>query len=637
MWPQCQMCGVTRRNMPPTGAIQICGAIACHRQSHTLDVALNDEGHAGQSLYAGIQGGTHRLILGPLTPSAARSTNISDANQARIAATRTRLKHVTQTTGLGPTTHLSTATLQQHQHGGGAPGEPKTLFCFQVRVSNNPKKINDDLGSSAIKFANSVLMIDAKAQIVKNINTEWTRVHSSPLLSEEVSYRFAGNRLLHSDTLTLNVGDFYGYYSSPANASIYIDNVPKFWQQQVGKSKQKHPVLCFDMYVDYDAYSRRINGDENDGSVLFTAPQSRKRLRADSRVGGLEQSRQVQKRGEHFVLHYFEIDTMIADFSSSFNLSRASQRVERSMVTLKKTTCVMDPELGTPIFTVADLELSGYVSNVIFATGTMKVAYELVALDGSPYILKRFFRLCEDDSDDVDQSMVSAAKNEIQVKAEITRLAWGNWFLQVFYKYCKTSYPGVSVNTDIIFTNAFLAKEITSPTPASGVESNTERITWIAEPKRASTVTKFSGTLAHRPQRRNMSSQTIYAFAHFVWGHSNRLLVFADIQGTPTRIKGKDGLVLFDVMTHTLDGDSGVGDCAITGIESFLDDHRCLDLCKQLGLTEIPLVLKPTALNSSRRAKDPETHRTDSDGSNFNEASKNFAEEASEEDQLSKE
>lgn len=132
MWPQCQMCGVTRRNMPPTGAIQICGAIACHRQSHTLDVARNDEGHAGQSLHAGMQGGTHRLILGPLTPSAARSTNISDANQARIAATRTRLKHVTQTTGLGPTTHLSTATLQQHQHGGGAPGEPKTLFCFQV-------------------------------------------------------------------------------------------------------------------------------------------------------------------------------------------------------------------------------------------------------------------------------------------------------------------------------------------------------------------------------------------------------------------------------------------------------------------------------------------------------------------------
>lgn len=68
---------------------------------------------------------------------------------------------------------------------------------------------------------------------------------------------------------------------------------------------------------------------------------------------------------------------MIADFSSSFNLSRASQRVERSMVTLKKTTCVMDPGLGTPIFTVADLELSGYVSNVIFATGTMKVAYEV--------------------------------------------------------------------------------------------------------------------------------------------------------------------------------------------------------------------------------------------------------------------
>ncbi|KAJ7842564.1 hypothetical protein B0H14DRAFT_2359538, partial [Mycena olivaceomarginata] len=46
----------------------------------------------------------------------------------------------------------------------------------------------------------------------------------------------------------------------------------------------------------------------------------------------------------------------------------------------------------------------------------------------------------------------------------------------------------------------------------------------------------------------------IHTFAHVVWGHSNQTVVFADLQGTPALVRYKDGMVLFDPMTHTKNG-----------------------------------------------------------------------------------
>ncbi|KAJ7434452.1 hypothetical protein B0H11DRAFT_1938660 [Mycena galericulata] len=108
---------------------------------------------------------------------------------------------------------------------------------------------------------------------------------------------------------------------------------------------------------------------------------------------------------------------------------------------------------------------------------------------------------------------------------------------------------------------------------------------------------KFSGTLIHRSARRDLRSVTIGAFAHFVFGYSKQELVFADLQGTACQLKtrngfGKDGLVLFDLMTHTLDGDSGVGDFGIEGIKTFTKDHECNEICRGLALHEsYPLVI----------------------------------------------
>ena len=88
----------------------------------------------------------------------------------------------------------------------------------------------------------------------------------------------------------------------------------------------------------------------------------------------------------------------------------------------------------------------------------------------------------------------------------------------------------------IFIADAFLAQEIGKPSPASGIENNADDsdghgIMWLVEKRRPSAVYRYSGTLSHHSQGKDQRSSTIYAFSHFVYGHSNKTLVIADLQG----------------------------------------------------------------------------------------------------------
>jgi hypothetical protein len=54
---------------------------------------------------------------------------------------------------------------------------------------------------------------------------------------------------------------------------------------------------------------------------------------------------------------------------------------------------------------------------------------------------------------------------------------------------------------------------------------------WLIEPMRYSLPKRYSGTMAHHTQGRSKDALTISAFAHFVFIHTGKSLVIADIQG----------------------------------------------------------------------------------------------------------
>jgi hypothetical protein len=142
--------------------------------------------------------------------------------------------------------------------------------------------------------------------------------------------------------------------------------------------------------------------------------------------------------------------------------------------------------------------------------------------------------------------------NQAEIHAEIFKLGEGRWFLEAFYRFCKTSHNEVSVFKgklfdehivrirpsppilEIEFSQAFLGTEIEQPSKASGVSEigeGGEGLTWLIEHKRPTTVIKFSGTLVHHSHRTDIQSTTIMAFAQFVFRFVNKKVVFADLQG----------------------------------------------------------------------------------------------------------
>ncbi|KAJ7915414.1 kinase-like domain-containing protein, partial [Mycena leptocephala] len=106
-------------------------------------------------------------------------------------------------------------------------------------------------------------------------------------------------------------------------------------------------------------------------------------------------------------------------------------------------------------------------------------------------------------------------------------------------------------------------------------------IPWLLEPLRGASIERWSGTLQHP----NHDNKTGHAFMHFSYVYSQQTLVLADIQGSRGRTRdGKSGCVSFDIMTHTRDGTSGVGDHGEEGIQAILSGHIYDRICHQLNM-----------------------------------------------------
>ncbi|KAJ6550191.1 kinase-like domain-containing protein, partial [Mycena capillaripes] len=92
------------------------------------------------------------------------------------------------------------------------------------------------------------------------------------------------------------------------------------------------------------------------------------------------------------------------------------------------------------------------------------------------------------------------------------------------------------------------------------------------------------GTMEH-PAGRGQLAQTLSTFVHFAFQRSGGEVIVADIQGSCGRLSTKQmGILIFDIMTHTPEEDSGLGDHGVKGIEKWRDQHDCNAFCKRLEL-----------------------------------------------------
>ncbi|KAJ6449992.1 kinase-like domain-containing protein [Mycena sanguinolenta] len=278
---------------------------------------------------------------------------------------------------------------------------------------------------------------------------------------------------------------------------------------------------------------------------------------------------------------------------------------ESTSVTLFFAQQTSDPVNGLQQFvwnTDNPTPKSAMLENSPCNKGRSKLVFKLT-FNGVAYVAKRCYAIGSG-------SPITIIANRDQLVKEGVTLGRASYFLHNFNKECDNEDVEIS---KFEVTDFILAREgvvgLTdpfTPSPASGIElsdyislsdtekdlltANTARIssvTWLLERERGNVqLRKYSGTLDHLCYS-DKQGATINVFQHFSYLFSNKTLVLADIQASESYNPSNKASVLFDLMSHTLDGPcstSGAGDHGVQGIKTFLDQHQCVQKCAQMGL-----------------------------------------------------
>lgn len=200
-------------------------------------------------------------------------------------------------------------------------------------------------------------------------------------------------------------------------------------------------------------------------------------------------------------------------------------------------------------------------------------------MNGSTYVLKQVINIGDGDN------TVSQVTNLSALQYEAVALAQGQWHVSQFLQDAKAKnapiYRGTALHfivlgihlilgADFDFTSFILLREVKEHKTSSGYVIYELGDAWLAEPRRALTVEKFSGTLNHpQPAVSTIVNKTMYALAHFIYHSTGNDLVYTDLQGDPHVLvqvhahgrlgteavlpNGKDGIILFDPMVQTND------------------------------------------------------------------------------------
>ncbi|KAJ7842097.1 hypothetical protein B0H14DRAFT_2359794 [Mycena olivaceomarginata] len=168
--------------------------------------------------------------------------------------------------------------------------------------------------------------------------------------------------------------------------------------------------------------------------------------------------------------------------------------------------------------------------------------------------------------------LVSVISNRDEPVKEGTTLGRAKFFLNNFKEECDAGEMDVSGKSTLSASFPLSDNEKGELNISNGSISS---VTWLLERERGNVqFRKFSGTLEH-PRYTDKQGATINVFQHFIHINSNKALVLADIQYEicPHDASQKSS-ILFDLMSHTLTGDSGAGDHGDKGIQTFVDQFQ---------------------------------------------------------------
>ncbi|KAJ7307951.1 kinase-like domain-containing protein [Mycena albidolilacea] len=447
---------------------------------------------------------------------------------------------------VAPTIALNTAALDQFRNVGHNDADCIKVYA-EPRLVN---KIDASLGSTSRSYSPETPMEEIKAELINGWNIAWLKKHDFPLRIEDSELRFHGNQNILENSQYLAVLDSYQAHKSAGNHEAYFTKTLELWMES---SETPTPGSRAVKGSSLSKKRKSTGGNAAKENDEISAKRPRVSAPIESTFQRLLPGPNPAKSTEiEIVLAHIAVDS--------------------------ESCCVQVswPDNNAPT-------QKAVISNTIFKSGKMKHCYKL-SIGDEQYVAKRFYEIGRGEDE------VTLSENTNNLLSDATRCEMARWLLRRFRNSAAEITLEVAKNFEI--TQLLVVAEVVhkgkAASPASGatlevLESQPgSRVVWLLEPLRNAAVTHYTGTMEH-PAGTGQLAHTLSAFVHFAFQQSG--IIFADIQGSCGRLSNKTmGIIIFDLMTHTEEEDSGVGDYGPKGIARWRDQHDCNAFCKRLDL-----------------------------------------------------
>ncbi|KAJ7449751.1 hypothetical protein B0H11DRAFT_2332079 [Mycena galericulata] len=463
------------------------------------------------------------------------------------------------------------------------------------------------LPSASNLYHEATQVSDIQDDFLRTLNTVWESAcgitwfvsqalnvfskNNNQLSSKDVDLRWHGNAKLLPGSSDSTIGKLFDTHKGHLNLDLFFNGIPEKWSHLRGE------VICFELYIDV------IPGDLEDNCTPVPHPVLGKR----SQPADLEPPKTASFKHLRARIAASKSSSVPEESIISTSSSEREYSTSTPISLFVATTSVNQDDGRVEVLWDSGDTREAVLDLQSFARGKTKKVYHVTL-----FLFKSQTQISLWDHIGRGPECVSVDENATQLENEMIRLIQGQWFLDKFH--ARAEETETEVSNDFIFSSGLLVRDIigpSGPSPACGqfsaVLANPDSaVVWLLEPLRGSAMERWSGTLKHL-NHGNKPGQTMDAFMHFSYVYSQKTLVFADLQGSKGRSRlGNSGWILFDVMTPTLDGTSGVGDHGEDGIQAILSDHICERMCCGLDMGTENIVAE---LNKPKRKKKGTTKR----------------------------
>ncbi|KAK7026169.1 hypothetical protein R3P38DRAFT_3192514 [Favolaschia claudopus] len=421
------------------------------------------------------------------------------------------------------------------------------LILMQVRVDN---KIDQRFGQFGLNHQSDDTLQYVLENAVNHINVTWTSRDGNyvSLSTKYCILSFKNNFRIATEATTLTVKGLYNFYLNRNDRTLAL-----------GDEKNKHTrglakgtYMFMEVVVEYAQYKKAVERFSVDDDDIEASGSKRKKNNASN------EGSSKRLKSQAVILQ--------SSFAPAVTYAATPSKPEH-FVQFTTIECIIDPITGVATMEqsrsikTGKIEMQPLAGVRMVDMGKSKDVFKMTILGGSGhFVAKTFFNVGQGRG----QGLIV---NERMLLHDLVRMHRLNVFLRQFE--ARALDTGTEISSFVVSEAAVIIVQSESGTPHL--------------------VEKFSGTIGGADNSPNQLASTMVAFTHFILQITACRLAFTDLQGSYDceRAGEVPRLVLFDPMTHSLSGNTGVGDHGAAGIEDTIDTHICSYTCRSMKLASL--------------------------------------------------